>query len=334
MTPFFRLAASGWVAHLMLWMLYLLPSAPYYLERKPVGEALGAIGLGAGYFALFVYANLFYFLPRFFFRDQRGTYLLLTLGVAALYAGAGTLLFERFTDEHPPVLLLLARLYVLSFAFGFLDSYVRGYKTRNRLLQLEQLQTQLVLEQLKSQLNPHFLFNTLHNLYALTLRPSPQAPEVVLGLASLMRYMFTHAQAERVSLAREADYVAQYVALERLRLGPERASINVVAQGPLHTVELPPMLLMPLVENAFKHGVASDMGPVLVSVTLAVQAGEVFFEVVNSKPAGPTTPTLPVAIGTGLANLRQRLTLLYPHTHRLLIDDQPHTFTATLALQP
>ncbi len=326
----FRRAASGWVAHLMLWMLYLLPSAPYYLERKPVGAALGAIGLGAGYFALFVYANLFYFLPRFFFRDQRGTYLLLTLGVAALYAGVGTLLFERFTAERPPLLLLLARLYVLSFAFGFLDSYVQGYKTRNRLLQVEQLQTRLVLEQLKSQLNPHFLFNTLHNLYALILRPSPQAPQVVLGLASLMRYMFTHAQAERVSLAHEADYVAQYVALERLRLGSERASIHFIAQGPLHTVDVPPM---PLVENAFKHGVASDTGPVLVSVTLVVQAGEVFFEVINSKPHYPVGYTLPVSIGTGLANLRQRLTLLYPHTHRLLIDEQPQLFTATLALQ-
>ncbi|MVM29393.1 hypothetical protein GO755_05060 [Spirosoma sp. HMF4905] len=330
-----RLDPSLIVAHTLLWTLFLLPSAPYYLERMSVSAAVITIGFMGLYFSLPVYANQLYFLPRFFFIGQRLTYLLLTLVVLLPYGWAGTWLFERIILEKPPIFSLIARCYTLTFAFGFIDQYVHRQKTQNRLLQLESQQARLELERLKAHVNPHFLFNTLHNLYTLTLKQSPQASDVVLRLASLMRYLFTTNHLDTVPLSEEVTYLEQYIALERLRLSSERAVITFLVQGPVNRVELPPMLLIPFVENAFKHGVEADTGQVFVTITLAVQEQEVFFEVENSKP--PLVQDVPImpqpTTGTGLSNVRQRLALLFTNRHRLTINEQPLAYKITLALQ-
>ena len=161
------------VAHLLLWCLFLLPAAPYYFEQMSIGDALTAIGFQGLYFGLSVYSNQLYFLPRFFFTGQRLTYLLLTLGVLLPYAWAGTWLFERVMHETPPIIYLVTRFYTFTFTFGFIDQYVRRQRIQNWQLRVEGQQTRLELERLKAQMNPHFLFNTLHNLYALTLNQSP-----------------------------------------------------------------------------------------------------------------------------------------------------------------
>ena len=336
MKPINRPDPSLIMAHLLLWGLFLFPSVPYYFDRMSVSRALLAVGFSWVYFGLPVYTNQLYFLPRFFFTGRRLTYLLLTLVVLLPYAAAGAWLFEQATLNRQQIIYLVGRFYLLAFAFGFIDQYVHRQQTQNRLLQLESGQNRLELDRLKAQLNPHFLFNTLHNLYALTLSQSPQAPDVVLRLANLMRYSFTISHADTVPLPEEVAYLEQYITLERLRLNSERAVITFVTQGPLATVELPPMLLIPFVENAFKHGVETDLGRIFVTVTLAVQDREVFFEVENSKPllsqkdaAGQSLATT----GTGLPNLRQRLALLYPGRHRLTIEEQPLTYKTTLALQ-
>lgn len=329
-----RLDLSLLGAHLVLWGLFLLPPVPYYLDRMSLKAALVSVCVSWAYFGVAVYGNQFYFLPRFFFRGQRLHYLLLTLAVLLPYAWAGSWLFAQIGLEQPPLIFFVARFYTLAFAFGFMNQYVHRQKTNQRLLQLESQQTRLELDRLKAQVNPHFLFNTLHNLYALTLNQSPQAPEVVLGLSNLMRYLFTSSHLDRVSLQQETDYLAQYIALERLRLSTDRADITFVAQGPLAAMELPPLLLIPFVENAFKHGVETDTGRVFVVVTLSLQDNDVFFEVENSKPASvrPATIGSRTPGGTGLANVKQRLALLFPNRYRLLIDDQPLTYKVTLAI--
>ena len=150
-----------------------------------------------------------------------------------------------------------------------------------------------------------------------------------------MRYLFTTSHLDTVPLGEEAAYIEQYMDLERLRLSSDRAVITFLAQGLKTAVDLPPMLLIPFVEKAFKHGVETDTGRVFVAVTLAVQDREVFFEVENSKPpAERYRPNLgPSTSGTGLPNVRQRLALLFPNRHRLTIDNLPSTYKITLALQ-
>lgn len=332
----FRPDTNLLIAHGLLWGLYLLPPVPYYLERMSPGQTVLGVGLSGIFLGLFVYANLLYFIPRFFDVGQRLTYLLVTLLIGLPYAWAGQWLLEHVIhQEQAPILYLITRFYSLTFAFGFINQYVQQQKTRQRLLQLESQQTRMELERLKAQVNPHFLFNTLHNLYSLTLKQSPQAPDVVLRLASLMRYLFTTAHLDTVPLTNEAAYLDHYLELERLRLSSQRAVITFEQQGPISTVDLPPLLLIPFVENAFKHGVETDTGQVFVAVTLAVQDRDVFFEVINSTPPTPQAdePEKPATNGTGLLNVQQRLALLFPHRHRLTIDQQPLTYKITLALQ-
>ena len=334
MKPTTRLERSLLVAHLLLWGLFLLPPVPYYLDRMSVGATIMATGVSWAYFGLAVYGNQLYFLPRFFFRGQRLLYLMLTLGVLLPYAWAGTWLFAKIGLEQPPLIYFVTRFYTLVFAFGFMNQYVHRQQTQHRLLQLESQQARFELDRLKAQVNPHFLFNTLHNLYTLTLKQSPGAPAVVLGLADLMRYSFTANHLDSVPLREEIAYLEQYLALERLRLSSDRATITFVVQGPVELIDLPPMLLIPFVENAFKHGVETDTGQVFVTLTLALQERNLFFVVENSKPQAPPLPTtwLTPTTGTGLSNVQQRLALLFPHRHRLLIEEQPLTYKVTLEL--
>ncbi len=329
-----RPSVSLLATHLLLWGLFLLPPVPYYLEHRSVALALLNMGGSWAYFGAWVALNQRFFLPRYFFNGRRDTYVLLTFGVLLPYAWVGTWLFGALTGERPPLLYLITRFYTIGLAFGFIDQYLHRQRTQTRLLQLESQQARSELDRLKAHVNPHFLFNTLHNLYALTLRQSPQAPQVVLGLSTLMRYLFTTNQLERVPLREEITYLEHYVDLERLRLSSKRAHITLVVDGPVDQLDLPPMLLIPFVENAFKHGVETDTGQVFVAITLAVQGRELFFEVENSKPLTPLTvnSVRPPAMGTGLANVRQRLALLFADRYQLTIDEQPTTYRLTLAL--
>jgi two-component system, LytTR family, sensor kinase len=194
---------------------------------------------------------------------------------------------------------------------------------------LEHLRTQAELQTLKSQVNPHFLFNTLNSVYALALDASPNTPDVVLKLSELMRYMFTTAQQERVSLTDEIRYLENYMQLEKLRLSDEAVVVfNCSLQNSM--AQIAPMLLLPFVENAFKHGLENHKGQLNVQVEAALQGRALFFEVRNSRPQ-VTTPS--ETTGTGLDNVRKRLAILYPNQHELSIETTEHTFKINLWIQ-
>ena len=189
---------------------------------------------------------------------------------------------------------------------------------------------QAELQLLKAQVHPHFLFNTLNNLYALTLRQSDQAPVVVERLAGLLDFVVRHGQAPTVSLAQEVALLRNYLALEQLRYG-SRLTLDFMAEGLPATGQLAPLLLLPLVENAFKHGAAEQLGAAHIRISLAMHGSEFSCLIENS-----TAPeALPAAgpRGIGLHNVRQRLALLYPGQHELAIEARPGTFVVRLTLR-
>ncbi len=200
---------------------------------------------------------------------------------------------------------------------------------QQRLLQkitVEKLQAEVNF--LRSQVNPHFLFNSLNNLYALTLKKSDRAPDMVLKLADMMEYMLYDSDEVRVPLEKEVDYLKNYLDLEKLRCR-EDSDISLEVQGEMNGLEMAPHLLLPLVENAVKHGVGKQARQARLHGTLTVDRSVVQFTVENSKP-----PALSSAGkgGIGLTNLRKRLELLYPGAHSLRIDDQPSLFRVTLEI--
>jgi sensor histidine kinase YesM len=189
------------------------------------------------------------------------------------------------------------------------------------------------LSLLKAQLNPHFLFNTLNNIYSLTSEASPDAPAAVavLQLAELMRYQLYESAAATVPLAQEVAHLHSFLNLQRLRLPTADAlQFCVPAELPAHYV-LAPMLLLPLVENACKHGDLAQR-PHAVELTLRLHEQCLTFTVRNGiRRAVQPTPAGPG--GVGLTNLRRRLLLLYPQRHELRVDASATHYQVTLTLQ-
>ena len=234
-----------------------------------------------------------------------------------------------FPDYHiaitiGPYLLLLS---TAGVAAGL---HLHGQWRRQQLAnaRLAQQNVQAELHLLQAQIHPHFLFNTLNNLYALTLRQSAQAPEVVERLTGLLHFVMEQGSAPLVTLADEVALLRNYLALEQLRYGP-RLTLNFGADGLPAAGRIAPLLLLPLVENAFKHGPAAQLGPARVRISLAMANGLLSCVIENSRGAAPAAGG---AAGIGLRNVRQRLQLLYPQRHHLAVEVQADTFTVRLRL--
>ncbi len=183
---------------------------------------------------------------------------------------------------------------------------------------------------LKSQVNPHFLFNTLNNIYSLAYTKSDAAPGAILKLSELMRYMLYESSDQtgengRVSLAKEVSYLKNYVELEKLRVANANVQFNVEGNTDLFRIE--PLLLVSFVENAFKHGDLSDPNQPLV-LDLSVRNGTLRFDTLNKK----TNRQTDASGGIGLVNVQRRLSLLYPNQHKLHITDSPDSYACSLEL--
>ncbi|HEY5826526.1 MAG TPA: histidine kinase, partial [Cyclobacteriaceae bacterium] len=192
-------------------------------------------------------------------------------------------------------------------------------------LEKEKLAAELKL--LKSQINPHFLFNTLNNLYALTLNHSSKSPEVVYKLSQLMSYMLYDSNQSEVSLEKEVEYIQNYIALEKIRYSNLDISMNVFDE--LKDVRIAPLLILPFVENSFKHGASSQLSSGFIRIDISVQAQTLVIKVENSK-IDPEIPRRPS--GIGLQNLRKRLELIYPERHTLQIFDEEDVYLVILKI--
>ncbi|KAA9327170.1 hypothetical protein F0P96_18205 [Hymenobacter busanensis] len=315
--------------HLLVWTLFFLPTVLSYHSEYPASSALLMEGSYLFYFAVAIYFDRFLLRPWLLGCGHRVAYWVSTGVLALAYGWAGVYVTEVFFGWRDSLVRLITRFYFLGFIFAMIDAYFENQRKERHLHQLAAEHAHMQLSLLKAQVNPHFLFNTLNNLYALTLHNSPQSPAVVLQLAELMRYMFSTAPLEHVPLSKEVEHLRHYVELERLRLS-QRAVVEFNAQGPFDGQQLPPMLLIPFVENAFKHGVEAATGRVFVTIDVALQGRELFLVVENSKPAH--AEPAPANAGTGLPNVQKRLALLFPGRHQLSIDDEATTYRVSLQL--
>ncbi len=197
-------------------------------------------------------------------------------------------------------------------------------------MQFEKAKLETEVKFLKSQINPHFLFNALHNIYALTVIKPERASENLLKLSDMLRYMLYDSNEERVPLEREVEYLKSYVELAQLK---ESRGLDVQFEvgEDYHGLKVAPLLFIPFVENAFKHSQIEDLKNGYVHISLNIKGRKLlFFEVVNSK--AQRTYTKDQQGGIGLDNVRQRLDLLYPERHQLAIHQTEATFNIHLEL--
>jgi two-component system, LytTR family, sensor kinase len=272
-------------------------------------------------------------IPFFLFKKKYLSFVLIVLISIGLYGFLVTHyhyinFFERLWENLPTSLnykyYLWTGSWVTVIALG-LKLGRKWFMEQQKMQEVQRLITESELKQLKDNVNPHFLFNTLNSIYALTLTDNHKASDVVMKLSELMRYMFTTAQNASVSLEKEVDYLTNYVSLEQIRLNKE-AVIHFGKKGVFSTKNIAPLLLLPFVENAFKHGVETQSQNITVEIDLALQENELFFQVKNSKPKH----NLADKTGTGLSSIKKRLQLLYPEKHELTIKDEKETFLIKL----
>jgi len=189
------------------------------------------------------------------------------------------------------------------------------------------------LRHLKAQLNPHFLFNTLNNLYGLSVAESKKLPDLMLKLSGLLRYSLYDTNQHYVALQKEIDYLSNYVELERIRLSKNTA-IDFIVEGDTTEQYIAPLLMIVLVENAFKHFSAAKGEKAFVHIRLFVNSNELHLNVQNSiDPSFAPIPSTKRKGGLGLENARQRLNLIYPGQHRLKINKNPDKFETELIIE-
>lgn len=289
-----------------------------------------------------VYVNLLLLIPRLL---RPGRYLWFGLSViAATVAGAGfnLFIFEELADRLFPGYYFIAyydfrdilQFTVVYLAIATLLKLSKGWfqldAQRKKINRLEKEKLQAEMRALKAQIDPHFLLNTLNNLYSLALDGDARTAELLLRLSQSMRYRLYECGEDKVSLQGEIDFIRNYLELQQLRLG-HPPNIHWQIEGPVEGKRIAPLLLMPFIENAFKHGLRGNYDRAFLHIGLWVAGEELQFNVENSKPlrqedAPARTP------GIGLQNTQKRLELLYPDQHQLKITDEPTTFTVNLRL--
>jgi len=196
-------------------------------------------------------------------------------------------------------------------------------------IEKRQLTVQAELSALKSQIHPHFLFNTLNNLYALTLQQSPQSPAIVLGLSDILRYMLYECNTDNVLLARDIAVMQHYVALEKLRY-EERLDLNFSITGEVSAQKIPPLLMLPLIENAFKHGTSETIEEAWINIDLFIKNNKLKFKISNSKPIDDINKVKKQGGQIGLNNVKKRLELLFPYAHHLQVFNAEEMFVVIL----
>jgi two-component sensor histidine kinase len=207
--------------------------------------------------------------------------------------------------------------------------YFRQQAMQRRESQLRAEKSEAELRALKNQLHPHFLFNTINNLYALARIKSDQTAPTALKLAQLLRYVLYESQKPNVPLEQEIQLLRDYVELEKLRFDEDRLLVNMSVDLDAPNTLIAPLLLLPLVENAFKHGASEQRDEAQISIHISLKDNTLKVNIQNSKPSDSAQN----AAGIGLPNLRRQLELLYPQRHFLTIKAEDKAFEVMLEIR-
>jgi len=236
--------------------------------------------------------------------------------------------YRRKSYDFPIVPVNLV-VYTLGFLYGLSRDWIRKYRLESKVIQ-EKMRADLDL--LRSQINPHFFFNALNNIYAITQRNSDDdAGRAIMKLSGLMRYMIYDSNIAEISLAREIEHIDSYLDVARLKFAEdEKVDIRMVKEGNFTEYKIAPLLLIPFVENAFKHGVGSK-GDGYIHLSFVLSDGKLNFRIEN--PILVKGESLKRHPGIGLDNVKKRLEMLYPDRHRLDISDSEGKFEVQLTVK-
>lgn len=289
-----------------------------------------------------VYVNIYFLIPKYILKKKYKRYILfLIIALFILYVvrtGLNYVLVTKniwpeaegsqqaFTFNHI-VAVVLGELYVVALATAIKLTVDWVYE-RTRVEKLKKTQLRTELNFLKSQIQPHFFFNTLNNLYALTLEKSDVAPSVVLKLSDIMQYVLYDVRESQIRLYNEINYIQNYIDLERLRYGDKIvANTNII--GNINDIKVPPLLFLPFIENCFKHG-TSENNKIKVDISFENVKNKILkFKVENTFTHLSTTSK---KHGIGIKNVKRRLELLFKTNFELKSTINKQTYCIQLKI--
>jgi len=285
---------------------------------------------------LIVYLNLRFLFPLLLETRKYFRYGLSVLILIAGGAGFYIILFDSWIDYIFSSYYFIAyygffdiSLYFLIYIF--LTSLFRLARGWFRLQEIEKEKTVAELKALKSQINPHFLFNSLNSIYSLARKNSAQVPEKVIQLSDLMRHIIYDSDVEFIHLPNEIEMIRNYIELQNLRT-PEKEKIEMEVTGEIEGKKVAPLIFLPFVENSFKHGLKSGAENPFVKIKIEVLENSLIFEIENSK-AKTTEEIYTKNKGIGIENVKKRLGLIYPNLHSLKIIETENLYKVILQIK-
>lgn len=328
--------------HIIFWCIYLsfnLYQISFYQQRRGYdwNNALLFAGVQFAFTFTIAYLNYFFFLPRFIKHKNIWRYLLefsipfALLVIGRIYTQRAMVQdmprSEYFFSHMFTVQVIAINLFIavfvslLRFASDWFELEAKKKSMENERLTAE-------LNFLKAQINPHFLFNTLNNLYYLAYTKSDKTTIVIEKLSQMMRYMIYDSSHDKVPLSKEIEYMKNYISLEQMRLNNE-VPIRFEIEGNPEEKWIAPLIFITFLENAFKHGVNNHNHNAWINVSIKLMNGKCEYVVENSK-AHPAADTREIKSGIGLQNVQRRLELSYPGKYILETNDQPDRYIVKL----
>ncbi|MGB5666377.1 MAG: histidine kinase [Maribacter sp.] len=333
--------------HVLVWMILI--SMPYLLSQgqnqdsQIVYRTLVHSWVPLFFYAIIFYFNYLYFINSFLFNKRTVPFFLVNTVLIVLFVWANQELKGHLTDmlilndnrpNRPPrkmffYLDFFASLVPLAFSIA-LKTTERWMKTEAMQKEAMNVKLQSEIQHLKYQLQPHFFFNALNNIYSLVDLNPESAKKTIHSLGKLMRYLLYDTETEKVPLQKEIDFMTQYIELMKLRFSDKiKITYSFPDMAPNHKIV--PLLFITLVENAFKHGIPASKS---ADLSFKMEIKDSFLVFTASNPNLPKNNTDKSGSGIGLENLKKRLQLLYPGQHSLEYTTEDGIFTAVLTLQP
>ncbi|TDX02205.1 sensor histidine kinase [Dinghuibacter silviterrae] len=317
-----------------------LKNNPYYIFNQVFTNA---------FLVMFYYLNAFVLIPRFLANKRILLYALIVIGLLAIYLYVPEYVFVNFITHHHPApppgmppggpprrrfrifpylgsAALFLLVLVISSGSKILQQWFAAERQKEKA-EKETLRTELSL--LKSQINPHFLFNTLNNIYAMAITDSVHTADAVMKLSQIMRYILQEADHELVPLQKDLEFLQRYIELQQFRLS-DKVDLKYQVSGDGQLLRIAPLLMIPFIENAFKYGVSAREKS-SIKIDIQIRENIVTLWVENTKHAVNTMGAMENT-GIGINNARRRLALLYPDRHELTIRDTPSLFVVTLKI--
>lgn len=330
--------------HLLFWMASFYVLVHYFAYEEGLSKidyvytALFHISLVTG-----VYLNLLLIIPYLLKKEKYLVYIPAIIILLGLVAFINQFTFETLSDWLAPGYFFISAFEfsdLLKFSFVYLalstllklsKSWFRMLEAEKQLEAMKRKHSETELSALKSNINPHFLFNNLNSLYALARKKSDETPNYILKLSELMRYMIYETKDQYVSLEKELDYITNYLELQKLR-SKNKERIKYAIQGEINSQTIAPFLMIPFIENSFKHGGLNQLDRDIIDLNIKLDESELQMHLKNSIPCQTGTDLDKIG-GFGIENVKSRLQSLYGTQHNLSLSQTEDEFIVKLKIK-